>query len=108
MLEETQRLKTITRGLLLLARADAGQLKPAPETVDLTAMLEGIIEDTRVLAEETRLDFDVKLAPGITVQADPVLLRTALLNLFVNAVKYNEPGGKIRVASRIAGKTRRF
>ena len=60
-------------------------------------MLEGIIEDTRVLAEETRLDFEVKLAPGINVQADPVLLRTALLNLFVNAVKYNEPGGKIRV-----------
>jgi signal transduction histidine kinase len=25
-----------------------------------------------------------------------VLLRTALLNLFVNAVKYNEPGGMIR------------
>ena len=97
LLEETQRLKTITRGLLLLARADSGQLKPAAETVDLTSILEGIIEDTRVLAEEMRLDFEVKLAPGINVQADPVLLRTALLNLFVNAVKYNEPGGKIRV-----------
>ena len=97
LLEETQRLKTITRGLLLLARADSGQLKPAAETVDLTSILEGIIEDTRVLAEEMRLDFEVKLAPGINVQADPVLLRTALLYLFVNAVKYNEPGGKIRV-----------
>ena len=97
LLEETQRLKTITRGLLLLARADSGQLKPAAETVDLTSILEGIIEDTRVLAEEMRLDFEVKLAPRINVQADPVLLRTALLNLFVNAVKYNEPGGKIQV-----------
>jgi len=97
LLEETQRLKTITRGLLLLARADSGQLKPAEEAVDLTSILEGIIEDTRVLAEEMRLDFEVKLEPRITVQADPVLLRTALLNLFVNAVKYNEPGGKIRV-----------
>jgi signal transduction histidine kinase len=60
-------------------------------------MLEGIIEDMRVLAAETRLDFEVKLAPQIHVRADPVLLRTALLNLFVNAVKYNEPGGKIQV-----------
>ena len=30
-------------------------------------------------------------------RADPALLRTALLNLFVSAVKYNEPGGKIQV-----------
>ena len=95
LLEETQRLKTITSGLLLLSRADAGQLKPALENVDLTAMLEGIIEDTRVLAEESRLDLEVTLAPEIRIQADPVLLRTALLNLFVNAVKYNEPGGRI-------------
>jgi heavy metal sensor kinase len=97
LLDETQRLKTITRGLLLLARADAGQLQPAEETIDLTLMLEGIIEDARVLAEEMRLDFEVKLAPQIKVQADPALLRTALLNLFVNAVKYNESDGKIRV-----------
>lgn len=97
LLEETQRLKTITSGLLLLARADAGQLKPALETVDLGAMLEGIIEDARVLAEESRLDFTVALAPSVRVGADPALLRTALLNLFVNAVKYNEPGGRISV-----------
>ena len=97
LLEETQRLKTITRGLLLLARADSGQLKPAEETLDLTCMLEGIIEDMRVLAAEARLEFEVKLAPQIHVQADPVLLRTALLNLLVNAVKYNEPGGNILV-----------
>ena len=98
LLEETQRLKTITRGLLLLARADSGQLKPAAETIDLTSMVEGIVEDTRVLAEENRLDIEVNLAPRIQVRADTVLLRTALLNLFINAVKYNEPGGKIQVS----------
>ena len=95
LLEETQRLKTITSGLLLLARTDAGQLKPALETVDLSSLFEGILEDARVLAEDTRLEFEVKITPGIVVQADPGLLRTALLNLLVNAVKYNEPGGKV-------------
>jgi len=95
MLEEVQRLKTITSGLLLLARADAGQLKPALQTVDLTDMLENLMEDTGVLAEDMQIDFQTCLEPGIKVQADPFLLRTALLNLCVNAVKYNEPGGKI-------------
>ena len=97
LLEETQRLKTITGGLLLLARADAGQLKPALENVNLSAMLEGIIEDSRVLAEDSRLEFAVNVVPEVMVQADPALLRTALLNLCVNAVKYNEPMGRIDV-----------
>ncbi len=98
LLEETQRLKTITRGLLLLALADSGQLKPSPEDVDFPAMLDGIIEDARALAEETHLSFEVELTRDITVRADPALLRTAVLNLFVNAVKYNEPGGRIRTS----------
>ncbi|MCX6878242.1 MAG: ATP-binding protein [Verrucomicrobia bacterium] len=97
LLEETQRLKTITRGLLLLARADAGQLKPTLEAVDLTPTLERMLEDLRVLAAETQLDFEVTLATGISIKADPTLLHTALLNLLVNAVKYNAPGGSIRV-----------
>lgn len=96
LLEETQRLKTITGGLLLLARADAGQLEPETRAVDLSAMLEGMVEDMKVLAEPARLDFEIDLGRGIQVLADPALLRTALLNLFSNAVKYNEPGGRIR------------
>lgn len=97
LLEEAQRLKTITRSLLLLARADSGQLAPAFETVDLTDFLEEIVEDARVLDAEMKLDIDADLAPDVRVSADPALLRTALFNLLVNAVKYNEPGGMIRV-----------
>lgn len=97
LLEETQRLKTITQGLLLLARADAGQLRPAMETVNLTSLLDELIEDTRVLAEESRLEFVIVLQPDQWIHADPVLIRTALMNLFVNAVKYNEAGGRIEV-----------
>lgn len=97
LLDETQRLKTITRSLLLLAQADAGQLKLAREPVNLTEMLEGIIEDAKILAEESRLQFEVELPADVTVPADRALLHTALLNLFVNAVKYNQPGGRIRV-----------
>jgi signal transduction histidine kinase len=42
-----------------------------------------------------QLSFEEKIADAIWVRADPALLRTAVLNLFVNAVKYNEPGGRI-------------
>lgn len=97
LLEETQRLKTITRSLLLLAQADAGQLKLALEPVDLSAELENMIEDARVLAADSRLQFDVQLPPQVRIKADRPLLHTALFNLISNAIKYNEPDGKIEI-----------
>ncbi len=98
LLEETQRLKTITRSLLLLAQADAGQLKLTLESVDLSAELEAMIEDARVLAADSRLQFDVELQPQLRVEADRALLHTAMFNLITNAIKYNEPAGKLNLA----------
>ncbi len=97
LLEETQRLKTITRSLLLLAQADAGQLKLARETVDLSAEMESMIEDARVLATDLRLQFEVELPPALLIQADRALLQTALFNLINNAIKYNQPDGRISI-----------
>ncbi|MCP5533729.1 MAG: HAMP domain-containing protein [Akkermansiaceae bacterium] len=97
LLEETQRLKTITSGLLLLSRADAGQLNLAAETVNLGEMIRHLADDAAALADDMDLTIDTEAPDGIEVEADPGLLRTALLNLFVNAVKYNETGGRIEV-----------
>ncbi len=97
LLDETQRLKTITRSLLLLAQADAGQLKLALEPVDLSAELDAMIEDARVLAADARLQFEVELPPQLLVVADRAMLHTALFNLIMNAIKYNETDGQISV-----------
>ena len=103
LLEETQRLKTITRSLLLLAQADAGQLKLALAPVDLSAELEDMIEDARVLAADLRLTFETHIAPGLRVPADRALLHTALLNLITNAIKYNQPDGRIEITLEHSG-----
>ncbi len=97
LLDETQRLKTITRSLLLLAQADAGQLKLAREPVDLSAELDAMIEDARVLAADVHLQFDVAIQLQLMVVADRALLHTALFNLIMNAIKYNETDGQISV-----------
>lgn len=103
LLEETQRLKTITRSLLLLAQADAGQLKLAAEPVNLSVELADMIEDARVLAADTRLRFEVQVQPDLCVTADRALLHTALFNLIGNAVKYNLPEGRVEI--RLAADT---
>lgn len=103
LIEETQRLNAITRGLLLLARADSGQLKPALAPVDLSAELEGLLEDARVLAADSNVAFEVNVPAQVHVQADRTMLRTALFNLIHNAIKYNQPDGKISVSLKAVG-----
>jgi heavy metal sensor kinase len=95
LLDETQRLKTITRSLLLLAQADSGRLPLSPEALEVGAMIEVIAADARILAEEAGLSLEARICSGVQVSADRVLLRLAVSNLVGNAVHYNQPGGRV-------------
>jgi two-component system, OmpR family, heavy metal sensor histidine kinase CusS len=98
--EEVQRLKTIVQRLLLLARADSGQLSPQVGSVDLTALVDSLGEDVGLMAPHLTVRRD--LAPGVVVMADTDLLRQALHNLADNAVKYNREAGWIAFTLREA------
>jgi len=97
LLEETQRLKSITRSLLLLAQADAGRLPLTLEHVNLSKALGELMEDLEALAAESRIRLEVKAEPDRWVEADWPLLRQAVLNLLHNGLRYNEPDGWLRV-----------
>jgi signal transduction histidine kinase len=103
LLEETQRLKNITRSLLLLAQADAGQLTLALETVDVSAELEAMMEDARVLAADGNLRFDLAIPPHLRVEADRALLHMAMFNVISNALKYNRADGQVAVRLEAVG-----
>jgi signal transduction histidine kinase len=94
LLEEIQRLKSITQKLLLLSQADAGQLQPVRQPIDFTGAVRELMEDTEILAGDLKLE--ANLQSGVRVQADADLLQQVLHNLASNAVKYNQPGGTIR------------
>ena len=97
VLDEVRRLSVISRKLLLLSQADAGRLTIVREPVDLSAMLEELMEDTRMLAPHLILHPNIQ--SGLQLQADSGLLRQVLHNLISNAIKYNVDGGWIRIAT---------
>ncbi len=97
ILDEVRRLSAISRKLLLLAQADAAQLRPQLAPFDLSAALLALAEDTRMLAPALQVSEDVP--PGISVSADGNLLTQILHNLVSNAIKYNVEGGWIRIAA---------
>jgi two-component system heavy metal sensor histidine kinase CusS len=93
LLDEVGRLSAITRKLLLLSQADAGQLALSREPVDLSRLLHELRDDADMMAEGHTLDWDIP--PGATVVADALLLRQALNNLLSNALRYSLPGSAI-------------
>ncbi|HVS53173.1 MAG TPA: ATP-binding protein [Opitutaceae bacterium] len=97
LLEETAGLQKIADNLLLLARFDTGkgELQCAP--LDLTALLEDAREDAELLAARTALKVTAELAPAARVDGDRLMLRRLVLNLIDNAVKFNRPGGEVRL-----------
>lgn len=98
LLAEVQRLKTISRKLLLLSLADAGRLELNLQPLNLSAAVEALQEDTEVLAPG--LTIEAKVQPDVWVQADAALLGQVLQNLANNAIKYNYPGGTVRFQLR--------
>ncbi|MCX7017771.1 MAG: ATP-binding protein [Candidatus Sumerlaeota bacterium] len=93
LMGEVLRLKAIVEKLLLLSKADAGQLRLHVESIDLVQLIEETIDDTAILAPHLTIDKD--LIPEARVKADGDLLRQVLQNLASNAIKYNRADGTI-------------
>jgi signal transduction histidine kinase len=99
LLDEVHRLSTIVRKLLLLSLADAGLMNLHRVEVDLSGLLNEMLEDIELLAPH--LEIQSEIGDSLRVQGDRDLLIQVLQNLISNAIKYNLPNGWIRIdASR--------
>lgn len=103
LLEETSGLQKISDNLLLLARFDAGKNPLQCEPLDLSALLAEAAEDAELLAAPKGIKIVTEIAGAGRVDGDRVMLRRMALNLIDNAVKFNRPGGEVRLAMRTEG-----
>ncbi|MTW00644.1 HAMP domain-containing protein [Duganella ginsengisoli] len=101
MLDEVRRLDSIVRKLLLLARADAGQLHIPMARVNLLPMLQDLAEDIELMDDSRPVRLD--LPPHLHVNGDAELLGQVLHNLVSNAIKYGTAGGWIALEARADG-----
>jgi len=106
LLEEVCRLRSIVQSLLLLSRADAGQLRLDLAPTNLTQMAESLADDVRILAPDLTVSAD--LAEDVWVPADAGLLSQTLTNLATNAVRYNKEDGSITLSLRRVGDRAQF
>ncbi len=96
--EQCQRLTDLVNKLLLLARADTGQIELQHEEVDLDSVVAEAVDTYRPLAEEKRIGVEWQSRGSVACQGDRMRLQQLVMNLLDNAIKFNSPGGTVKVA----------
>ena len=97
-LEEIQRLTKIVNGLTFLAKADAGQATIQIASVRLDELVRDAFADTEMLGRSQNIVVELIACDEITMQGDRHRLRQLLLNLTDNAIKYNQPAGRVTIS----------
>jgi signal transduction histidine kinase len=85
----------IVQDLLLLARADAGQLMVEHEPVSVEDLIESSVQTAKAL-EGAPISIN-KIDPELIVQGDAHLLMRVALNVLSNAKRHTPEGGQIGV-----------
>ena len=97
MLHAGQHLLALINDVLDLQKVEEGGLSLDLGPVDLAETVAGTLELLEPAARERQVWFETRLEPGVWVKADPQRLRQVVLNIASNAVKYNHPGGTVKV-----------
>jgi heavy metal sensor kinase len=97
-LQDVDRLSQIVRALLLLSQAESGQLVLQKSRLNLCEVVEDLVDQFQIPAEEARVTLRADLPPECPVEVDRVQIERMITNLLSNALKFTDKGGAVRVA----------
>ena len=86
-------MQALIEQLLFLARSDNRSIPMHMESVNLSALADEVVRETRMLVSMHTIE--EKIEPKIFVKADLQLLKQAMRIFIDNAAKYSPEGGKI-------------
>jgi signal transduction histidine kinase len=93
-----ERLNRLSDNLLLLSNGEQPQTKQM--VVDLSPLLNEVVAEAGARAEAADVKLELEPMPDdIRTSGDAFRLKQAIINLLDNAIKYNRPGGNVRVSA---------
>jgi heavy metal sensor kinase len=102
-IEESERILTMLNTLMDISEADTGAMKLDLESVNVSALIHGVAELYRYVAEDKGVLVHTKVSNDLCLSADPNRMRQILANLLDNAIKYTPSGGRIDVEAHHRG-----
>ncbi len=95
---EAERMSRMANDLLLLARADNGELKIELTPIDLDPIVLEVYEQSILLAKGRDLKIRLDEIDEVRINGNADRLKQLLLNLVSNAIKFTPDGGTITLA----------
>ncbi len=101
--QTSKRLADLISNILKLNKLEKQTITPVMQNYDLCEQLAECAIRYEPAWETKNLDFDADMEDYAEIEADPDLMELVWNNLFSNAVKFTEPGGKITLTERSDG-----
>jgi len=102
--ESVERLDALVSAARRIDEATAEVIERGLERVDLSGLLERLLDGYEISWQQAGLPLVRQISPGITVLAAPDILETVFENVLENAASFSPAGGSVRVAlQRTAG-----
>jgi signal transduction histidine kinase len=96
------RLQNLIDDLILFSLAARGEMTLVLRPVDLNQVVSSVLERAQLRADEHQITLTVELDPALPpVQADVEKLNWVLSQLFDNAIKFTQAGGKVHLSAKL-------
>jgi two-component system phosphate regulon sensor histidine kinase PhoR len=99
ILKETGRMTTLIEDIIMLSRIESRALAGDLQLVSFTDIVETAADEVQPLVRQEDLTMTVNLEP-VEMEGNSKSLYELVSNLIVNAVKYNQRGGKVDITLR--------
>lgn len=97
--EECDRLLKMVNAILDISEAETGVMKLDLEILDVTALIEKVVDIYQYVAEEKNIIIRINSPDGFHVKADRTRISQVIANLLDNAIKYTPEGHQIDIKS---------
>jgi two-component system, OmpR family, sensor kinase len=95
---EADRMNRMVNDLLMLTRADVGELQVDLYPIDLDRIVLNVYEQALGLAKKRQLNISLERIEPVHIQGNNDRIHQLLLNLISNAIKFTKDGGKIDIS----------
>jgi PAS domain S-box-containing protein len=103
----SEHLYALVEDLLLVSRADSGQVRLTREVTGLRGIVAHAVEELELMASDNGIAVAVDIPADLPpVYVDPVRLQQVLRNLVSNALRFTPAGGHVTVSACIINKAR--
>ncbi len=105
ILKEGRKINSLISQLLMMARSSDGNYAPEMESIDISRLTKAIVDETLERTDYPDISISSDIEDGIIMTVEQTLFIRLLVNLIDNALKYNVPGGWVKVSLHESKKT---